>query len=297
MRQPTEGAVEGGWSIHWLDDAFDVEAFAELLCKHLRMSDKDRDCEQVQGGLHAVGIARRRHEGSGFGDILVLGLPPARRLCQVLRRLDDLSPLVGQEGPHRAKAAIGICTARDFHQLLPVSGQEHRPPHARVIEGRLVHMQDQKDLHRFRNVDAPRLALGLALDAQGVFVAVRPNGRPLRGLGLSHLHGRQTAIIVLHNGEDHAVEVWQAFLEVVGVAHVFNGNVRLKLLELPGSRPNQLARLLRLLRRQLLGHVLRVHLHILRGQVLQEQRAGELDRHSDGLGVHHLGALVLIERA
>src|SRR5262249_62035 len=39
------------------------------------MSDKDRDREQVHGGLHAVGVARRRHEGFGFGDILVLALP------------------------------------------------------------------------------------------------------------------------------------------------------------------------------------------------------------------------------
>ncbi len=43
--------------------------------------------------------------------------------------------------------------------------------------------------------------------------------------------------------------------------------------------------------------VLRIHLHILRGQILEEQGAGELDGDPDRPVVDHLSALVLVERA
>ena len=156
-------------------------------------------------------------------------------------------------------------------------------------------MQHHVGLHGLGDVDSADAALGLLLDPHRVFGPVRPDGRPLGGLGLTHLHRRQAPVVIADDREDHPVEVREPLLEVVRIPHVFDRDVRLVLLELPGPGADQLPRLLGVFRREPLRDVLRVHLHVFGGEVLEEQGARERDRHPDGPIVDHLGAAVLVE--
>src|SRR2546428_6467267 len=118
---------------------------------------------------------------------------------------------------------MGLPTPPTFPRSLPISAKAPPPPHPWVIEGGFVHVQGQIELYGLGNVDGPHLALRLPLDAHGVFIPICADGGPLRGVGLAHLHRRQTAVMVPDDSEEHAVEVWQTLFEVVRVAHIFNG--------------------------------------------------------------------------
>ena len=124
--------------------------------------------------------------------------------------------------------------------------------------------------------------------------------RIVGSVGLPDLQGGDGPGHVLDQEDLEPVKVGTRSLEVVIVPDVLVGLLLLPaaILEDEGAGADHILRAaVGVLLGQLAGHVLRVHLHVVGGEVDHEGGRGELDGHPHRPFVDHLGRLVLVEIA
>ena len=145
----------------------------------------DRKPRAANVGLDAetVGVTGIGQQGLGFGNVLVFGHPVAGHVGQG-RRVFHQSR--GEESAYYCATSGLAAAVGNVHDVLPVDTQEHGPPHPRIVEGRLVGV-DQKPLARdLRAWYENYSALGVLFDLKAIVPAVA-RAQSLGGGYLSNL--------------------------------------------------------------------------------------------------------------